>query len=156
MPLTFDDRGLLIPGKHDATLAEIEQAFGRFQRSDRRFRLFAKLQAYLSEVRQTGWKCEIILDGSFVMPMVDEPNDIDLILVLPTDWDLTRELRPFEYNVVDKAFTKREYRIEVFPVPAGSEEHKKAKRLFDRVRIEWCRHFGWPDNTRKGLVRIVE
>lgn len=156
MPLTFDDRGLLPPGTHDATLAEVEQAFARFQRSDRRITLFAKLKAYLGELRRTGWSCQVILDGSFVMPMVDEPNDIDLILVLPADWDLTRELRPFEYNVVDKAFTKREYRIEVFPVPAGSEEYKKAGSLFDRVRIEWSRHFGWPDDTRKGLVRILE
>ena len=156
MSLTFDDRGLLAPGTHDATPAEVEQAFARFQRSDRRIRLFAKLQAYLSEVRHTGWRCEIILDGSFVMPMVDEPNDIDVILVLPADWDLTRELRPFEYNVVDKTFTKREYRIEVFPVPAGSEEHDKVQALFEKVRIEWCRLFGWPDNTRKGVVRILE
>src|SRR5262245_1676341 len=100
MPLTFDDRGLLVPGTHDATPAEVERAFARFQRSDRRITLFAKLRAYLAELRQTGWACHVILDGSFVMPMVDEPNDIDVILVLPADWDLTRELRPFEYNVV--------------------------------------------------------
>lgn len=156
MPLPFDARGLLEPGTHEATLAEVEQAFARFQRTDRRIALFSKLKRYLAELKQTGWVCQVILDGSFVMPMVDEPNDMDLILVLPADWDLTRELRPFEYNVVDKAFTKREYRIEVFAVPEGSEEHGRAQRLFERVRLEWCRLFGWPDETKKGLVRIVE
>lgn len=155
MPLTFDDRGLLIPGTHDATLAEVEQAFARFQRSDRRITLFAKLKAYLAELRQTGWECHVILDGSFVMPMVDEPNDIDLILRLPADWDTTRELRPFEYNVVDRAFTRREYNIEVVAVPAGSEEEARIRQLFDQVRPEWCRLFGWLPGSLKGLVRIV-
>jgi hypothetical protein len=155
MPLTFDDRGLLVPGTHDATLAEVEQAFARFQRSDRRIRLFANLQAYLSEVRLTGWPCEVILNGSFVMPMVDEPNDIDLILLLPADWNMAGELRPFEYNVVDKTFTKREYDIEVIATPTGSERAGRARQLFDQVRPEWCRLFGWPLGSLKGLVRIV-
>ena len=34
MPLFFDERGLLPPGVHDATLAEIEAAFARFQQTD--------------------------------------------------------------------------------------------------------------------------
>jgi hypothetical protein len=155
MPLTFDARGLLPPGVHDATLEEVERAFARFQRTDRRIVLFAGLRAYLAEVRQTGWQCAVVLDGSFVMPMVDEPNDIDLILVLPADWDLTRQLKPFEYNVVAKAFTKREYAIEVFTVPAGSDLESRARHLFDQVRPEWCRVFGWPVGSLKGLVRIV-
>jgi hypothetical protein len=57
MALTFDDRGLLVPGTHDAALAEVDQAFARFQRSDRRITLFAKLKAYLAELRQKGWSC---------------------------------------------------------------------------------------------------
>jgi hypothetical protein len=155
MPLTFDARGLLEPGPHAATLAEVEEAFARFQRSDRRITLFAKLKRYLAELKQTGWACHLILDGSFVMPMVDEPNDIDVILVLPADWDLTRELRPFEYNVVDKMFTKREYDIEVIAAPAGSEREARIRQLFDQVRPEWCRLFGWRVGSLKGLVRIV-
>ena len=38
MSLTFDDRGLLAPGIHDATPAEVDEAFGRFQRTDRRLK----------------------------------------------------------------------------------------------------------------------
>jgi hypothetical protein len=155
MPLTFDDRGLLPPGIHDATLDEIDKHFGRFQKSDRRISLFMKLKAYIREVKSTGWTCEIIVDGSFVMRMVDEPNDIDLILVLPNDWDVTRDLKPFEYNVVDKRFTKKEYRIEVFAVPASSKEDADAHALFEKVRLEWCRLFGWPENSKKGNVRII-
>jgi hypothetical protein len=155
MPLTFDHRGLLPPGIHDATLAEIEASFARFQKSDCRIKLFEKLKAYLTELGRTGWQCEVIIDGSFVMPPVDEPNDIDIVLVLPVDWGMFRELRPFEYNVVDKTFTRKEYRVEVVAVSAGSEREARVRRLFEQVRPEWCHLFGWPQGSMKGLVRIV-
>jgi hypothetical protein len=156
MALVFDERGLLPPGIHDATMAEIEGTFARFQKTERRISLFAKLKAYVKEVKQTGWQCEIVVDGSFVMPTVDEPNDIDIILVLPSDWDMTKELRPFEYNVVSRAFTKKEYRIDVLPAPRGSIAELKYSLLFAQIRVEWCRQFGWPEDSVKGIVRIVE
>lgn len=156
MSLSFDDRALLPPGIHDATMSEVEAKFARFQKTDRRIRLFAKLRAYIKEVKQTGWQCEIIIDGSFVMPPVDEPNDIDLIMVLPSNWDLSRELKPFEYNVVSKAFTKKEYGIEVLPALAGSETEREYRLLFEQIRVEWCQKFGWPSDSTKGLVRILE
>jgi hypothetical protein len=75
MPLVLDDRQLLPPGIHEATLEEIETLFARFQRTNRRLDLFANLKRYVAEVQRTGWACHIIIDGSFVMPPVDEPND---------------------------------------------------------------------------------
>lgn len=155
MPLNFDARGLLPPGVHDATLTDAKAHFARFQTSDRRLTLFDKLAAYLAELAKTGWTYSVILDGSFIMPAVDEPNDIDLILVLPADWDLTAGLRPFEYNLVSKRYTRREYQLEVYPVLEGSDDHRKFLQLFERVRQEWCVKFGWPDDTIKGVVRIV-
>lgn len=155
MPLNFDARGLLPPGVHDATLDEARAAFARFQRSDRRLTLFDKLTAYLAELAKTGWACRVVLDGSFIMPMVDEPNDIDLILVFPAAWNLTRDLRPFEYNLVTNNFTKREFKVEVFPVAEGSERHRHFLDFFTQVRREWWQKFGWPEGITKGLVRIV-
>jgi len=43
-----------------------------------------------------------------------------LILVLPADWDMFRDLRPFEYNVVSRARTRKTYGIDVTPVTAGT------------------------------------
>ncbi len=153
MPLVLDERRLLPPGVHDATLDEIERHFAL---SGRRIELFRKLKQYVADVELTTWACSILIDGSFVMPPVAEPNDIDIILVLPGDWDWSRtNFRPFEYNVLDRKYTKREYKIEVYPVPPGSEAEQKFLELFAQVRIEWCRQFGWATDSRKGIVRIV-
>ncbi len=154
MPVTFDERNLLPEGVHDATLDEVVSAFGGG--TSRRDKLCNNLRQYIAGVKLTGWACEVLIDGSFVMPGVAEPNDIDVILVLPADWDLSRrDLRPFEYNVLDKGHTKRAYRMEVYPVLPGSEKHLEFLELFTRVREEWCDQFGWPNTTRKGLIRVV-
>src|SRR5262245_26224486 len=156
MPLAFDERQLLPTGVHDASLLEVEQHFARFQKSERRIRLFEQLRRYIAEVQKTGWDCQIIIDGSFVMLNVDEPEDIDLILVMPKDWDLTAELKPHQYNLVSKGRARKEYRIEVYPVRAGSAEEARWVALFCQVNVKWRQQFGWPADSKKGIVRIVE
>jgi hypothetical protein len=151
VPLAFDDRRLLPEGIHDATLEEIEREFSL---SNRRRTLFDNLKQYLGGLKLTGWACQVLLDGSFVMPSVVEPNDIDAILVLPSDWDLTRtDFRPYEYNVLDGKHTKRVFKIELYPVLPDSDRYHKFVELFTKVRIEWCQQFSWPADSRKGIVR---
>ncbi len=153
MPLAFDDRDLLPEGVHDATLDEIVSAFGGTSRRDQ---LCDHLREYLACVQLTGWACEVLLDGSFVMPKVREPNDIDVIVILPDDWSWDRrDFRPFEYNVIDKGRSRRAYRVEVQPVLGGSARHHEYLELFTQVRVEWCRQFGLPTDSRKGLVRLL-
>lgn len=155
MPLTFDERGLLPPGIHEASLIEVEEAFAQVQHTDRRMNLFAKFQEWFAALRRTRWACQVILDGSFVMPMIDDPNDLDLILVMPGSWDMAADLRPFEYNVVDKHYTKREYHIEVYPVVPDSVDYHKFLTLFTRIRLEWCQRFDWLVGSQKGVVRLL-
>jgi hypothetical protein len=155
MTLAFDDRQLLAPGVHDTSLEEVDEYLGRFQRSDRRMKLLGKLRAYAAEVKKTGWECSFILDGSFVMPGVDEPEDIDLILVLPEEWDLAADLKPYQYNLVSKKRVKKEYGLDVLPVRAGSVEEQKWVAFFGQVNVKWCQLFGWPADTTKGLVRVI-
>jgi hypothetical protein len=102
MPLILDDRNLLPPGIHEASLKEVEEQFARFQKSDRRIALFRKLNDYITALRKAQCGCAVILDGSFVMGCVDGPDDIDLILVLPGGWDWDAELKPYQYNLVSK------------------------------------------------------
>jgi hypothetical protein len=155
MPLNFDERGLLPIGVHDATIEEVGQNLARFQKTDRRMNLFEKLKSYLKELAKTDWEYQVIIDGSFVMTMIDEPNDIDVILVFPVNWDLDQQLRPFEYNLVSKKATKRNFSVEVYPVVEGSVYHAKFMNLFQDIRREWCELFGWPLTDQKGVVRIV-
>ncbi len=156
MPLPFDERNLLPVGIHDATLEEVRQSFGRTVTSTHRPKLFEKLQAYLKELSTTDWVYEVIIDGSFIMPMIDAPNDIDMILVLPKGWDFfTKDLRPFEYNLLSRKATKREYKIEVYAVEVGSPDYQKMVDTFTLIRSEWCNLFGWPTETQKGIVRIT-
>jgi hypothetical protein len=90
MDLAFDERNLLHPGVHDASMETVEALFGKFQRSDRRMKLFAKLAEFVEAVRKAGCGSSVIIDGSFVMVCIDEPNDIDIVLVLPSGWDCKR------------------------------------------------------------------
>jgi Family of unknown function (DUF6932) len=155
LALVFNDRKLLSPGVHDATLDEVEQHFARFQKSDRRLKLFRNLRDYLAAVKKAGCGTAVILDGSFVMGCVDEPGDIDLILVLPPDWDTTAELKPYQYNLVSRKRVKKDYRFDLAAVRQGSKEEKEWTAFFSEVDLKWCRQFGWPEGSTKGIVRIT-
>lgn len=146
MPIpAFNQDGFLPEGVHDCTLAEVRERLGQFQRTDQRCRLFARLDAYLRELNTTGFAQTVILDGSFVTAE-DAPNDIDLILVLPTTHDFNAPLRPFEYNVVAKREIRRRHGFDVVVVRDGSRDLDAAVEFFARVRER-------PD-LRKGLLRI--
>src|SRR5437867_9932401 len=95
----FNDRGWLPDGIHDCTLEQAAERFGSFQRSDRRPRLWHRFQNFFFEVKATSKATAILLNGSFVTAKPD-PNDIDLILVLPGSHDFSTELSPSEYNAL--------------------------------------------------------
>lgn len=152
--LVLDDRKLLPPGVHDASLKEVEELFGRFQRTDRRPGLFRKLRDYLKALNQAEIADSVIIDGSFVMACVDEPEDIDLLLVLPADWDAAADLPPYLYNLVSKRRVKRQFGFDAFPVRAGTQQEQEWLAFFGQVSTKWCQRFGWPDKLTKGMVRV--
>jgi hypothetical protein len=153
---SLTEQSLLPVGIHDLTLDQVESTFGKFQTSNRRCRLFEKLKAYVSDCKSAGWVIAIIVDGSFVMRCVDEPDDIDLILVLPNNWDWAAELRPFEYNLVSKKMTRRLYGFDVFAVREASEEERNWVEFFAEINAKWTRPpYALPKGSQKGLVRIV-
>jgi hypothetical protein len=111
MPIPpLDEDGFLPPGIHGCRLEEVGERFSTLGGSERRSRLFAKLQEYVRDVRRTGMAVALVIDGSFVTGKPD-PSDIDLVLVLKRDHDFTLDLRPFEYNTVSRAGVRRIYRI---------------------------------------------
>jgi len=62
----------------------------------------------------------IIIDGSYVTGKA-EPNDIDLLLGLRPDFDLSGEIRPLEYNVVSKRMVRQLYRFDILVAVDGSD-----------------------------------
>ena len=89
MELVFDERKLLLPGVHDVSMDTVKEYFGKFQRADRRTNLFAKFDEFVEAVKKAACPAAaVIIDGSFVMGCIDEPDDIDLVLVFPHGWDM--------------------------------------------------------------------
>jgi predicted nucleotidyltransferase len=147
MPIPeLNETGFLPAGIHEASLEEVRERFGRFQRTDRRPTLFAKLSEFLREARATGLVVAIIVDGSFVTAK-DEPSDIDLILILPPDHDYDADPRPFEYNVLSKRRVRSRFRFDVVTAREGSDEYHSSVNFFQGVRGR--------SGLRKGVIKVL-
>lgn len=155
MELVFDERGLLLPGDFDVSMEIVKECFGAFQKSDRRPKLFARLVDYADAVKRAGCGHALVIDGSFVMKCIDEPDDIDIVLILPADWDETTDLQPFKYNVVSKKSVRRQFGFDVFTAMSGTPRENELVDFFGQVDTKWVNHFGWPDTIRKGIVRVI-
>jgi hypothetical protein len=142
--------GVLPEGVHDGTIDEVDAMFGRFQRTTRRIRLMEKLRAFLEEARRSGIVSAIVIDGSFVTAK-DEPEDVDLVIVLPADLDLTN-LRPVEYNAISRRAVRANYRFDSFAAKEGSEELARFLAFFAQVNPD--RGGEYTTRARKGLVRV--
>src|SRR5207237_10523448 len=122
-------------GVYDCTMAELKARFGVFQRSDRRLRLFAQLELFLSEAARTGLVISVIVDDSFVTAK-PEPNDIDLIVVVAAGHSFSVDLSPSEYAVLSKRRVHRRHRFDVLVACDDSEEYWRYVRFFQQIRFE--------------------
>jgi hypothetical protein len=103
----FDDRGCLPPGVHGATVEETADRFG--QETELRKVQMESLRWLVDEARRARI-VRIVVNGSFVTD-VPEPNDVDCVLLAPTDLgpddpalaDLLAGLAFISMQVVDQA-----------------------------------------------------
>jgi len=147
MPIPpLDQHGLLSAGIHDCALDELKAKFGSFQISDQRPKLFQKLLAFVVEAQSARFARCLLIDGSFVTAKAD-PNDIDLVLVLPRTHDLKSDLSPAQYNLVSKRSVQRRYGFDMVAVREDTAEYAEAAAFFHQVR-------GQPA-LRKGLLRLA-
>ena len=140
----FDEHGFLPAAVHDCTLDEIKGRFGSFQLSDRRPALFEKLLEFIAEVKSATIAHFLLIDGSFATGKPD-PNDIDLVLVLPVEHDLTGDLSVAEYNVLSKRRVQRRYGFDIVAVRSETVEYDEAVAFFMQVRHILA--------LRKGILR---
>jgi hypothetical protein len=74
------------------------------------------------------------------------PNDIDVVLVLPEQYDFEATLRPFEYQVLVKSRVRRRYGFDVLVAREHGPEYTEYVELFQDIRDR-------PDR-RKGILRV--
>ena len=143
--------GVLPEGLHLCTLEEIKAAFGQFRRSDQQPRLTERLTRFMQDAQNSDVVSAIVIDGSYVTAK-EEPGDIDLIVALRPDFDLTAEMRPLEYNIQSKTMDRKLYGFDVLPAVDGSETYQRFLDFFSRVKLTD------PDQKtnqgRKGVLRI--
>jgi hypothetical protein len=153
IPLT--EFGLVPPGVHDCTLDVVAETFGRFQHSDRRPNLLERLRIFIKEVWEVDAEIQVLVNGSFVMGHVDEPGDIDVILILPATWDFSATLPPYKYNIVSKRMVRKLYRFDMLVGVAGQPSEAEAIRFFSELNVKWIVPLGIPAGTQKGLIRVM-
>lgn len=137
--------GFLPAGVFDCTLAELRERFGRFQVSDQRTRLFARLEELVGAMQRSGLFEALLVDGSFVTAK-PTPNDIDLVAVLRPGHDFERDLPMSEYALVSRAMLRRQFGFDVVIAERASQLYSTYVEFFSRVREN-------PD-MRKGLLRL--
>ena len=138
----FNENGHLPPGIHDASFDDLRERLGQ---SPRRCELLENLGRYLTELRKWPLAQAVLVDGSFVTD-VAEPNDIDLVLVLRDDYDLSRSVSPFEYNLWSRRRVRRVFGFDLFAVRPNSIDYTRFVDFFSQVRSQ--------PGLIKGLVRV--
>jgi len=125
----FNEHGCLPEGIHDCTMEETAQRFGVFQSSDRRPQLWDKFIEFMREAESCGLMDAVLLNGSFVTAE-NEPNDIDLVVVVSLDHDFSAEFQPNEYNLLSKREVHRRFGFDLLVARSESEEYRRSLEFF--------------------------
>lgn len=143
MPIPALSGGLLPPGVHDCTVAEIKARFGAYALGSSRWDFACKLEAYLAEARSASIVAWVAVDGSFVTDKPD-PNDVDVVIALREGLPLDAPLRPFEYNLISRRRVQQRYPFDVLVAPEGSTKLSEHMAFFQTDR----------QGRAKGILRV--
>lgn len=140
--------GLLPVGIHDATLAEIEKAFG--MQNDTRVEHFKNLKNFCEELEVFGSLIKgIFVDGSFVTSKV-APGDIDIVVVHDEDdFPELDEHENAEFLYEDRA--KERYNFDLFV-----ECDDTMVRFFQTVSIDFALEHSLSAGHPKGIIRVTQ
>lgn len=141
----FDIDGDLPPGIYQATLDELERRLSRFVVSDRRINLFARFKQLVAMARRSGIVERLVVGGSFVTSK-PEPNDIDIVIVLPNDLDFDA-LTPSQNAVTNRSALRRDLKtgaLDVTTVRSETSQMDLVLEFFQSTR----------DNKQVGVVEV--
>jgi hypothetical protein len=143
MPIPkLTENGFLPHGIFDSDFSEIENRFGKFQKTDRRILLFEKLKTLFDEVSVTNFVEEIIIDGSFIS-VIDYPNDIDLVVVLKEE-TANLEIPFWIQTILDSKKLSKKFQFDVVIVQKNSIRYFMFLDFFQDSR----------EGIKKGVVRV--
>ncbi len=143
LPL-FTKSGDLPVGVYKATLAEIQERFGRGE--ERREVVTQNLNHIYALALRTGCLSQFIVFGSYVTakPL---PNDVDVILVMTESFQLAH-CPPEASGLFNHALAQARYGASIFWVRPGL--------LMGQALAEFIAHWQLKrDKTRRGIVEIV-
>ena len=92
-----------------------------------------------------GFMEAVLVDGSFVTA-TPEPNDIDLVLVTASGYNLSTDLPPAAYNLLSQHRVRRRFGFDIVVVKNGSENFEQAVAFFQQVKQR--------PGMKKGILRI--
>ena len=141
----LNEHGCLPDGIHDCTMDEVAGRFGSFQTSDRRAQLWGRFIEFMRELAICGFMEAVPVEGSFVTA-APEPNDVDLVLVTASSYNLSTDLPPAVYNLLSQHRVRRRFRFDIVVVKNGSENLEQAVAFFAQVKQQ--------PGIRKGILRI--
>lgn len=146
MPIPcLNEKGLLPLGVHGCSLDEVRKTFGTFNSNDRRPNLFKNLEVFVATLRQKGVATAVVVNGSFTTAKAD-PNDIDMVLVLPQGHDFAADLSPDEYNCLSNKRVKKKFGFDMFVAEDESQEYERYTRFFQDVKNQ--------PGEAKGVLRV--
>ena len=142
------DAGLLPVGVHDATLAEIEQAFGI--QSDTRIKHFRNLKAFYGELQVFGPLIKgVFVDGSFVTSK-PVPGDVDIVVIHDEDdFPALDEHANAEVLHEDRALERYEFDLFV------ECDEDTMVRFFQKVSTDFALEHGLAAGHPKGIIRVT-
>jgi len=149
--------GILPPGIHEMDMEEVSRLFCGVPSVYHRSRLFENLEKYVKQLQTFQIGTALIVDGSFVMACVEKPADIDIVLVMPKEWDNTIETIPPEhYNLLSPLKAESEFAgIHLFVVAENTPLYHDWIRWLSIIKGDWRFMFDVPQNESKGLVRVT-
>ena len=100
----------------------------------------------MEEEQRADIAIELFVDGSFVTDKA-APGDIDLIVVVPEEYNFRDDMPPVEYNAVSKDQLRRHYRFDVFIARQNSSQYHQQLDFFQRDSRQ-------VSASRKGILRI--
>jgi len=142
----LNEDGFLPDGIFECTIDEISERFGSFQRTDKRPNLFKGLLSYYNELKSANIGKHLIVNGSFVTTK-DEPNDIDVLLILKDDVELSGDLPPFKKNTMSRKYINKYYQLDFHFGFEGDPSATNILEIFLEVKYQ-------PEKT-KGILKIA-